>query len=292
MERRVFQSPGGQPIDLTAYFKRPDDPIPEKLIFYDSLSRCFELKLDAEWVRSVLTAIFEKRPKAIRHSSGGFVNAQPTGLFLYGPTSPGPARKPEIRVRVKYRDLLLLQGSGSSSVRYVTFYQDCTADQLLEPFSYDFEGEPAFVLDLGRGPVPVAVYDYDIDSKGEVRASFIEWQAKEWLQGASAGEVVLVQRYSIYQDALRVASRSRDLSSGSSEWEEARQNYAKVLAAGAAPVPAGFRLGFTVEIPVGSGITDWRQALRKLGTTTEEGKEQTTTRPTQTDSFWGGMQGI
>lgn len=288
MERRVFQSPHGEPIDLTAYFRSPSDPIPGKVVYYDSLSRRHEVELDAEWVREMLLAIRDKRPKALRHPTGGWVNAQPAGLFLYGPAR-GRTKAPQIKVRVKYRDLLQLHGGGSSSVRYVTFFQDCLPEELHEPFSYDFESDPLFVVDFGQGPVPVAVYDYDLDSKGEVRASFVEWQASEWLKGAEANEVVLVQRFSIYQDALRVASRQRNLSTGLSEWEEAKQNYERILATSGSPVPAAFRVGFTTEVPVGPGVADWRQPLRALEA--EDAKEQTNTRPTQTDSF-SGMRGI
>jgi hypothetical protein len=234
------------------------DAAPDRLVYYDNAGNYYEKEVAPEIIEKALK-VFDGRRRSAPRQTGGQIMVEPYQLVL---VSEGDREAPpQVRIRVKFTDLKYDPLMGARSPQYLTYSETLSPEELADPFPLSYYGPQTFVMNFGQGLVPIYVFHHETDENENTTVYFIELKDLDTALNCPAGEKVPVQVYQVNRDALRYAS---DISRGGqpSEYELARENYRRLLAAGASPIPEGFKVGTPILVPAGGTMQDIRHYLR------------------------------
>lgn len=222
-------------------------------------------------------SLFSGEMRTARRSTGGRSGVTPYQILFY---DRGKNQPPEIRLRVKFKDFKFGRAGALTNGKVVTHTKVVSPKDLLESVNYDLTTSSLqpFVLDFGRGIVPVYVLHYEF-KKDTVIAYFIEMHQLGELLRAPSRSTLNIQVYSVDRELLRVADLS--YSEGrKSEYDFAKDNYMHLRANEKVVVPHSLRFEQPVELPGGLTPKDIRAVLamwinrqRKQDPDTEENTE-------------------
>jgi hypothetical protein len=160
----------------------------DRVVYYDSNGVCHEKQVSRRLLEQALQ-LFDGKPRAIRRSTGGIITAQPYKLVLYHSRLEGST--PELTIKVRFRDFSppstpsdLVSGDCKVMAKNVPVHE------LLNPFPFTIDENQKYVLDFGRGIIPIHVFTIINDPAGEKMALFVE-------QEASPKKIVLKQTSSV-----------------------------------------------------------------------------------------------
>jgi hypothetical protein len=227
-----------------------------KLIYYDDQGVSHEKEVTRTALDNALR-FFSNRVRSVRRSSGGLVLAEPVQIVLYQEANS----ETSVRIKVKFKDIGRDNRKGGA-LTCLTHTKVVAPEELLEPFSFEFEGDraQAFALDFGKGIVPIRIFGYE-ESQGTSYAYFLEPKETEPLLATSRNQPCLVQPYRAEQSALRwigPAARTNP------EMEKARRNYETMVRAGLKVIPGELAACPALEVPPAPTSEDIWHFLRVL----------------------------
>lgn len=238
----------------------------DKLIYYDQNGECHEKPIPSGILEKGLH-IFDGKPRAVRRSSGGLVLAEPYQVVIYDRTvlSPEtqwrPMRDPNsmIRIRVKFHDLVRSRDGLIISPQPVIQTKIVMLDELKDAFPTKIEAEQRFVMDFGRGIIPIHVFHFAEDEKGRAYALFARADEIEKALTAKEGEKVALQTFQIPQSVLRLTEKT---GAEEKEYKAAQDNLIWLKQNGETIVPPCLKLGDEVEVPGGASLEMLQHFLR------------------------------
>lgn len=243
----------------------------QTMIYYDSHGRRFKRPVDRRLLDVVLKKL-DGKPKAVVRSSGGLILVSPLTLIIYHRFPEAFDKKPEIRIRVRFRDFTGPEGPPGFC-RVLT--KDVLPEELEEGFSVELSNTQRFIVDFGSGPIPIFVFGCAQIGE-ESMACFIEWTDWEMITHGGGGN--LIQRFRIPKDTLRFAPDYQTI-------HAAMVNYVRLKRSGADPIPENLKLGFRIDGPIGISTARLREHLAK----TLHGKSEDTR---DLDEFFRFMEKI
>lgn len=215
------------------------------LIYYDQQGTRFEKEIERGQIEHALKK-FDGKPKAVVRSSGGIVRAIPYQLVLCEGTPVFGQVTPQPKIRVKFRELGRDEHGRIIPGVINTVSKLVEPEQVIELFSYRLENPQRFVVDMGRGIIPIYVFRYWTDPQQRVQALFVELDDMESaVMGSREGKRTLIQPYYVPRDILRYACRSN--SYGRDEYDIAWENYRLQKESGKPIFPETLRFGNQIE---------------------------------------------
>ena len=236
-------------IPIESFIISPDEADPKRcrVMYFDPKGVRHEVSLR----KSLLDAAISKldgKPRAIARSSGGLVMAQPYQLVLHHCVAQGVDAGPELRVKVRFKELVRDERGRVNSGNAMTVTKNLLPEEVLEGIRYDLHSTQKFLVDFGQGPVPIAIFSFVSDSAGENQALFVEAESIEQAIRTPAGKQIYVQRYKISKEMVRVV---RDAEQAKEIFSKARENSERIKKMGGNLIPDAFKVGEAIEIPSG-----------------------------------------
>jgi len=246
----------------------------EKLLYYDGDGNQFEKEIQRGLVDEAL-AKFDGTPKSVMRSTGGMVKAMPYQLVIYDPDIAAGQMHPEVRIKVKFKDFKKDAKGNYLPHEYTIATKVLSPSEIQDSVSYNLQGSQRFVVDFGRGIVPIYVFRYAMNARGETLALFVELSDMEKIVDGAPGNRTEVQAYQVSRDILRVACAANR--HGIDEYELAIANYKVQKESGTPVIPENLKFGFTVEGPTNLTARDFRRYVsRALNKQKFNGKESET----------------
>ena len=211
-------------------------------------------------VKKALKA-FNKGPKAISRSSGGLIRAVPSQLVIYDRKGENGLTTPEVRIKVKFKDFRRDAKGVIVGSETVMGTKIVSPAEIVEPFSYNLDGQQRFLMDFGRGVIPVYVFRYGINESGKAMALFVEIDDVERVILGPEGKTVTTQVYQASRDLLRYACSANRL--GQDEYDLALENYRLQKESKVEPIPEVLKVGPTIEGPANLTYEDFRRFVSK-----------------------------
>ncbi len=218
----------------------------QKLVYYDENGQAHEKEVPKEQLEKALK-FFDGKLYSISRTNGGLVNAEPYELVICECKRPGMQLEPEVRIGLRFTDLKRdrTRMVTSNEVIYHTKY--VTPDELGPAIDWSAGENQNYVLEFGRGLVPVRVLQFVQTSKG-VQALFVREDELKAATNKATGEETEVNVYQVPQDTLR---KSRPLFGGrTSEFEVAAENVNWLKQTGDTVIPAVLK---TTEVTLKAG---------------------------------------
>ncbi len=255
------------------------------LVYYDQEGSYHEANIGTGEITQAL-AVFRGRNRAIQRSSGGLTTAEPFQLILV----TKPDGKAVLHVKVRFRDLKPSTAHQTTTAEYVTHTKVISPEALKEPFDFTLsdQKEQRFLVDFGKGIVPVHVFDYSTDEEGNLFAHFIELGDLERAMGARQGSRIAVQPYVVSRDVLRCAQSDPNAET-SRQWVIAKEKYDGLRAKGHKVIPLCLRSGATELVPGGVAASDVRFYLKTTYLSKTSFKRTTETITYTTDDSEEGL---
>ncbi|MBY0370739.1 hypothetical protein K2X33_08635 [bacterium] len=248
-------------IPIESFIVTPDDRDPKrvKLIYFDPKGKRHEVSFRKSAIDAAL-AKMDGKPKAIARSSGGLVPAQPYQLVLHHSVSESAEQPPELRIKVRFKEFVRDERGRVTSGAVMTVTKNILPEEVLDEVNYDLKSPQKFLLDAGHGALPVSVFSFVSDAAGDNQALFVDADAIERAIRAPSGSKILVQRYKIDKDLIRVV---RDLESSGEILSKAKENFERLKRQGGTTVPDALKVGEPIEIPTGMSYQAIAEFLRQ-----------------------------
>lgn len=235
-----------------------------KLVFYDLDGQRQGTAEEAQALGRMMR-LFSDRLRSIRRSSGGVSLAEPFQLLVFNETAEnGTVSDPEYRVRVKFRDFHRDADGIVRKPEYAVHTKTITLRELEEPFAMkaDDDARMRYMLDFGRGPIPVHVLDFVRTKGGTVLALFIEPNDWDRIRFGTPGTQIVVPVYAVDRTVLRIAP-SQPGGGTSLESLRALRNYERLRTYGHEAVPKAFRHGSPVVVNAQSTMKDLAASMEE-----------------------------
>src|SRR5690606_784546 len=91
-----------------------------------------------------------------------------------------------------------------TSGNIMTVTKNILPEEIQDELAYDLKSTQKFLLDFGQGTVPITIFSFVSDAVGENQALFVESDAIERAIRTPSGSKILVQRYKVAKDLVRV----------------------------------------------------------------------------------------
>ena len=233
-----------------------------RVIYFDPRGIRHEKPI-AQRILDEALAKLDGKPRAIRRSSGGITTAQPYQLVLFHTISDREDSTPELLVKVRFRDFKLNDGEFASTGQCMTLTKTVPIKDIVNPFTFTPEENQRFVLDFGKGIVPIHVFAFINDPNGERNAFFVEKKAIEFATRSAKGQKIAIQRYKVSRDVIRsTGGKETEDQNIKTDFDKARDNFERLLRARLEPIPHALKAGGLVEIPTGLSLARLQEELR------------------------------
>lgn len=248
-------------IPIESFIVMPDEQDPKRvrLIYFDPKGMRHEVALRKSIVDNAVAKL-DGKPRAIARSSGGIVVAQPYQLVLHHCVAEGSETPPELRIKVRFKEFVRDDRGRVTSGNVMTVTKNILPEEILGEVIYDLKAPQKFLLDFGQGAIPVSVFTFVSDAVGDNQALFVDAESIEKAIRTPAGSRVLVQRYKVDKDLVRVV---RDLETSVEVLTKAGANFDRLKRQGATPIPEPLKVGEPIEIPTGMSYQGICEFLRQ-----------------------------
>lgn len=229
----------------------------QKLVYYDENGQAHEKEVPKEQLEKALK-FFDGKLYSISRTNGGLVNAEPYELVICECKRPGMMMEPEVRIGLRFTDLKRdrTRMVTSNEVLYQTKY--VTPDELGPAIDWT-ESNQKYVLEFGRGLVPVRVLQFVQTAKG-VQALFVREDELKAASNKEAGQETEVNVYQVPRDILRQA---RPLFGGrTNEFEVAAENVNWLKQTGDTVIPSVLKTS-EVTLKAGHSLSTQLNILQK-----------------------------
>ncbi len=235
------------PIESFIVSQDETDPKRSRLIYFDPKGVRHEVLIRKSVVDAAIAKL-DGKPRAIARSSGGLVLAQPYQLVLHHCLAEGIDAAPELRLKVRFKEFVRDERGRVTTGNVNTVTKNVLPEEVLDAVNYDLTLTQKFLLDFGQGALPVSIFSFVSDAAGENQALFVEADAIERAIRGPAGGKILVQRYKVSKDLVRVV---RDAEHAKDVFVKAQACFERLKKSGSAPIPDAIRVGEPIEIPTG-----------------------------------------
>lgn len=209
--------------------------------------------------------VLNSKSRSVQRSSGGRVIAEPYQIVYYDPIGSTKGEHPEVRIKVRFRDLKFSASGRLVTYEPVTHTKVVSASDLKDAFSFvlDDSRPQSFVMDFGQGIVPVFVICYEKRDHGGEWAYLARPDTVAELSSFNAGKRVTVQVYRVPKEVLRYASRRR-VNGQRSEYEMAEENYSLMKSRRQVTLPSDLAVGNPIAMPTRHNLKEVRNYLAAL----------------------------
>ena len=244
MERGAFS-------EIECFLWSGDGKAVSELVYYDHEGRSYHTRIPASAIESALR-LFDGRPRAVRRRTGGLSPGWPSQLVVLEPASRTEPGDNGLRIRVRFADFVRDGEGRIVPGQYQRHSKLVHPSECAEPHGYHLSGPQAFVMDFGRGIVPVHVFHFEPAVRGSHLVHFIDSVDLERIASMATGGREPVTTYCADRAALRWAG---------TEAARARANAAGLRSVGLEVMP--LLLAHTsVPVPTGISAYDVRNYLR------------------------------
>lgn len=219
----------------------------QTLVYYDENGQAHEKEIPKEQLESALK-FFDGKLYSLSRTNGGQMNAEPYELVVCECKRPGSRLTPEVRIGMRFTDLKRdrTRMVTSNEVIYQTKY--VTVEELSAAVEWTTAYDQKYVLEFGRGLIPVKVIQFVQTEKG-VEALFV--REDEFLQASEAGGTH-PKSITVYQVPRDILRKARDLFGGrTNEFEVAKENVGWLAQTGDTVVPSLLKIS---RVEVAGGI--------------------------------------
>ncbi len=224
----------------------------QTLVYYDENGQAHEKEVPKEQLEKALK-FFDGKLYSLARTNGGRMSAEPYELVVCECKRPGAELEPEVRIGMRFTDLKRDRTRMviSNEVVYHTKY--VTVEELEKAVQWTTAPEQRYVLEFGRGLIPIKVLQFVENEQGVVEALFVREDELKALCEEEAGQQRHLSIYRIPRDVLR---QSRPLFGGKTdEYEIAKENVKWLLQTGDTIVPKVLK---TNELLLGTGHSEAR----------------------------------
>lgn len=248
-------------IPIESFIVTPDerDPKRVRILYFDPKGVRHEVIMRKSAIDAAIAKL-DGKPRAIVRSTGGLVMAQPYQLVLHHSVSEGSESPPELRIKVRFKEFVRDERGKVTSGSVMTVTKNILPEEIHDEISYDLKSTQKFLLDFGQGALPVAIFSFVSDAAGENQALFVDAESLERAIRTPAGSKILVQRYKVAKDLVRVV---RDMEHATVVFDKARANFDRLKKMGAPTTPEALKVGEAIEIPTGLSYQDLCEFLRQ-----------------------------
>lgn len=206
--------------------------------------------------------LFNSKKKSVRRSTGGIILAEPYQIVF----DDGSRRRaePETRIKVRFLDFRFGPNKEIVGMETAVHTKIVRPTDLGEPFTFDMAGKkfPSFVVDFGKGIVPVHIVGLAMTPDGEPLVYFVDDRDFRRV-GSGRGKKHLVQFYCMHRELLRLAST--DPGRGKrSEYNFALENDGNVRRMHGEVVPRALSWRASLLVPGETSIHKGRRLLEHL----------------------------
>ena len=226
------------------------------LVYYDQAGTRIERPIERGQFEDALKK-FDGKPKAVARTNGGLVRAVPYQLVLcegYGQITPTP------KIKVKFREFIRDSEGRVGGGRVQTVSKLVLPHEVVDLFSYRLDEPQRFIIDVGRGIVPIYVFKYATDRTGKPVALFVEVDDVERsMLGRGATTTSKIKIYQVPRDLVRYACHCN--LHGQDEFDIAMENYHHQKQAALEVFPESLNIAAPVEGPTNLTYLDFRNYL-------------------------------
>ncbi len=226
------------------------------LVYYDQKGTRFERPIERGQFDDALKK-FDGKPKAVARSNGGLVRAVPYQLVLcegYGNITPQP------KIKVKFREFKRDSEGRVGGGTIQTVSKLVMPHEVVDLFTYRLDEPQRFIIDIGRGIVPIYIIKYASDIEGKSVALFVEMDDVERsMLGRGEKTSSKIKVYQISRDLLRYACHCN--LHGQDEYNIAMENYQIQKQQGLEIFPESLAIAGPIEGPTNLTYQDFRKYI-------------------------------
>jgi hypothetical protein len=229
----------------------------DKLIYYDKSGKQYEKIVPHQQLEAALK-VFDGKRRAIRRSSGGLSIAEPFQLVIYDKAAD--QKNIRLGVRVRFTDLKRGENDLVESKEIIVHTKVVGLSELKPQFLITKEQATPFLIECGKGLIPVRVHHTVIEGEGQVRAYFSVENELELIASMQKDSTYSLNTYSAPAEILRACDTTTI--ENQPELRVARDNAQWRLQTGELLIPDCLRHESPLPIPTGTAVETVLQLLR------------------------------